>query len=535
MTPTARGPQHDGPNVDVDDANGYVAAVAGPMFSSIPPTQVQRDPQANNDVGITERQCQLAVLSGPEQGRVVEVARTPFVVGKGDECDLVLTDPTVSRVHFTIEQAQGAFVIRDPGSTNGTWIDALRIREAWLRPGTVVRAGQQELRFESVFKTIDVAPATADRFGALVGRSVRMRQIFTLLERLAKTESTVVIFGETGTGKSAVAQAIHDASPRKAGPFVTVDCGAIAENLIESELFGHEKGAFTGADRARQGALERAQGGTLFIDELVDLRLDLQPRLLRVLEEREVRRVGSNTPIKLDVRIIAASRFDLWREVQEKRFREDLYFRLAVFSLPLPALRERREDIPLLAAAFARAHARAHPDPSTTAAVDRLLARFTPTTLERLMNHPFPGNVREMRNAIERALTLDADPLEMLTSTLASSAAPSPSSPPLAFAMPPSTPPPSSPRAAPHERANTRAHEPLDDDARVTLCADCSLPFKEAKERLLEDFEAAYFRRLLASSDGNASALARQAGIDRKHLYTLAKKHNLDWKGRGDG
>jgi DNA-binding NtrC family response regulator len=503
------------------------------MFSSIPPTQVQRDPQANNDVGITERQCQLVVVSGPEQGRVVEVARTPFVVGKGDECDLVLTDPTVSRTHFTIEQAQGAFVIRDPGSTNGTWIDALRIREAWLRPGTVVRAGQQELRFESVFKTIDVAPAAADRFGALVGRSVRMRQIFTLLERIARTEATVVIFGETGTGKSAVAQAIHDASPRKVGPFVTVDCGAIAENLIESELFGHEKGAFTGADRARPGALERAQGGTLFIDELVDLRLDLQPRLLRVLEEREVRRVGSNTPVKLDVRIIAASRFDLWREVQEKRFREDLYFRLAVFSLPLPALRERREDIPLLATAFARAHARAHPDPSTTAAVDRLLARFTPATLERLMNHPFPGNVREMRNVIERALTLDADPLEMLTSTLAS---PASLSPPLAFPMPPLTPTqPARVRAAAREPAIERAPAPVDDDALVSLHADCSLPFKEAKERLLEDFEAAYFRRLLASGDGNASALARQAGIDRKHLYTLSKKHNLDWKGKGDG
>jgi DNA-binding NtrC family response regulator len=513
------------------------------MFSAIPPTQVQRDPQGANDVGITERQCQLVVLSGPEQGRVVEVARTPFVVGKGDECDLVLTDPTVSRQHFSIEAVQGAFVIRDPGSTNGTWLDALRIREAWLRPGTVVRAGQQELRFESVFRTIDVAPAAVDRFGALVGRSVRMRQIFTLLERIAKTEATVVIFGETGTGKSAVAQAIHDASPRKGGPFVTVDCGAIAENLIESELFGHEKGAFTGADRARQGALERAQGGTLFIDELVDLRLDLQPRLLRVLEEREVRRVGSNTPVKLDVRIIAASRFDLWREVQEKRFREDLYFRLAVFSLPLPALRERREDIPLLAAAFARAHARAQPDPSTTAAVERLLSRFSPATLDRLMNHPFPGNVREMRNVIERAITLDADPIEMLTSTLAP---PSASSPPLVFAVAPPTPATTTPATTTPATTTAPAPQPTatsakrgvgqgDETTTVTLSADCALPFKEAKERLLEDFEAAYFRRLLANSDGNASALARQAGIDRKHLYTLAKKHNLDWKGKGDG
>ena len=502
--------------------------MATQYFSGIPTTQVHADVKGG-DLGFTERRSQLVVLTGPEAGRVVDVQRTPFVVGKGEECDLVLTEPTVSRTHFSIDSEQGAFVIRDLASTNGTWIDQFRIKEAWLRPGTVLRAGQAQLRFEPVFKPMDIQPAAVDRFGSLVGGSVRMRQIFTLLSRVAQTEATVVIFGETGTGKSAVAQAIHAASPRKNGPFITVDCGAIAENLIESELFGHEKGAFTGAERMRQGALERAQGGTLFIDELVDLRLDLQPRLLRVLEEREVRRVGGNTAIKLDVRIIAASRFDLWREVQEKRFREDLYFRLAVFTLPLPALRERSEDIPLLASAFARSQKGG----------ERLLARFTPAVVEKLMRHPFPGNVRELRNVIERALHLDTDPTEML------GPAGGMLSPSMPMPMPPPTPTAPLPHLAPHLAPSARpglgfplsAPVPVSlgslDDSHVSLRADCSLPFKDAKEQLLDTFEEAYFRRLFAQSAGNVSAIARAAGIDRKHLYTLMKKHNLEVRDGG--
>ncbi len=509
-------------------------SVPSEPFSAQPKTQVHPDLiSVVRDLGFTERRSQLVVLSGPEVGRVVDVAKLPFVVGKGEECDLVLSEPTVSRTHFSIESDDGAVVIRDLGSTNGTWIDhssgrlqgtEFRIKEAWLRPGTVLRAGQAQLRFEPVFKPLDLAPATTERFGSLVGRSVRMRQIFTLLERVAKTEATVVIFGETGTGKSAVAQAIHESSSRKNGPFVTVDCGAIAENLIESELFGHEKGAFTGADRMRQGALERAQGGTLFVDELVDLRLDLQPRLLRVLEEREVRRVGGNAALKLDVRIIAASRFDLWREVQEKRFREDLYFRLAVFTLPLPSLRERKEDIPLLATAFARS-------PTLVAGGgDRLLARFGPAVFDRLMNHPFPGNVRELRNVVERAVTLDSDPNEMLTSSLFPA---TPSFPPTSASPTPTLPSLALPPDTPTQPLSFRGAGGAN-DSRVPLEADCTLPFKEAKEQLLERFEAAYFRRLVAHSDGNASAMARAAGIDRKHLYTLAKKHHLDLKGRPD-
>jgi DNA-binding NtrC family response regulator len=502
-----------------------MAARGQPGFTISPSTQVQTS-GLNLDLSFTERRCQLTVVSGNQSGKSIEVNKPSFTVGKGDECDLVIADPTVSRHHFTIEQNAGAYLIRDNASTNGTWIDQFRIREAWLRPGVVVRAGQVQLKLEPLFKPIDIAPSTDDQFGSLVGHSVRMRQIFTMLERVAKTDATVVIFGETGTGKSAIAQAIHEASARKSGPFITVDCGAIAENLIESELFGHEKGAFTGATAMRKGALERANGGTLFIDELVDLRLDLQPRLLRVLEEREVRRVGGNDAIKLDVRIIAASRFDLWREVEAKKFREDLYFRLAVFTIPLPSLRERKEDIPLLAQSFARAQKGG----------DRLVQRMTPAVLERLSNHPFPGNVRELRNVIERAIYLDSDPTEMLGPMVGIPPELSKIAvPPTPAPIPQATIPLGAP-ISPFPNIDETAPVPVvgvGDDATVPLVADCTLPFKDAKEKLLEQFEGEYFRRLIQRAGGNASAIARIAGIDRKHLYTLAKKHNLDLKGRG--
>jgi len=516
-------------------------------FAGQPRTKVASDGGKNLDTSLIERRCQLTVLNGEQAGAVVEINKPRFIVGKSEQADLTLTDSTVSREHFVIEQAVDAFVIRDQKSTNGTWIDQFRIREAYLRPGAIVRAGEVQLRFEPLFRQVEVAPSEAEAFGSLVGRSVRMRQIFTLLERVARTEATVVLLGETGAGKSAVARAIHDESRRRDKPFVTVDCGAIAENLIESELFGHEKGAFTGAVAARHGALEQAQGGTLFIDELVDLPLHLQPRLLRVLEEREVRRVGGNDPIKLDVRIIAASRKDLWAEVEAGRFREDLYFRLAVFTIPLPALRERREDIPLLARAFAE----------SIPGGERLIARVGQQGFNRLQQHPFYGNVRELRNVIERAIYLDGDPYELLGSAVAGpGVAPAPvrlgpggfgagrppaSTDPRQFGALPKT------AAMPSEETSPSGElwsvgralsvdgfaEGAGPDEAVTLLANCSLPFKDAKEQLLERFEAEYVKRLIAREGASASAMARSAGIDRKHLYTLAKKHGLDLQKKG--
>jgi DNA-binding NtrC family response regulator len=510
-------------------------------FTAQPRTMALSDLSGVLDGSVIERRCQLTVLSGAQTGRIVEVTKPIFTVGKSETADLVLTDATVSREHFVVEQATGGFVLRDKESRNGTWIDQIRISAAYLRPGMILRAGEVLIRFEPLFSKVEVAPSTEERFGSLLGRSARMRQIFTLLERIARTEATVVLLGETGSGKSAVARAIHEESARANAPFVTIDCGAIAENLIESELFGHEKGAFTGATSSRQGALERAQKGTLFIDELVDLPLHLQPRLLRVLEEREVRRVGANESIKLDVRIIAASRKDLWREVEEGRFREDLYFRLAVFTLALPPLRERPEDIPILASAFARA----------APGGERLLG----AAFDRLMSHPFYGNVRELRNVIERAIYLEGPPDTRLATALAPdvsspgrvspSARPSTTalaSPPGSspFAVTPTGPPssipgptavaaenppsPAAPFAAPEGMSSSS-------DLRVPLTADCTKPFKDAKEELLEAFEGEYVRRLILRESGSAVAMARSAGIDRKHLYTLAKKHGLSLKG----
>jgi DNA-binding NtrC family response regulator len=508
-------------------------------FSSTPRTQVASDPALGLDASLLERRCKLTVLNGEQAGRVVEIDKPKFSVGKDDAADLALTDPTVSREHFVIEQAgAGAFVIRDQKSTNGTWIDQFRIREAYLRPGTVLRAGEVQIRFEPLFRQMEVKPSVAETFGSLVGRSVRMRQIFALLERVAKTEATVVLLGETGSGKSAVARAIHDHSARKDKPFVTVDCGAIAENLIESELFGHEKGAFTGAVAARRGALEQAQNGTLFIDELVDLPLHLQPKLLRVLEEREVRRVGANTAINLDVRIIAASRKDLWREVEAGRFREDLYFRLAVFTIPLPPLRERRDDIPALVESFA----------ASIPGGNKLIERLKREGYGQLLEHPFYGNVRELRNLVERAVYLDGDPFAPIGAAGGHDSGAGPLSTEGAPIAPPPSALPSMPRTPAPMPVDPQASDALLPVAPVAapapsapslqpgdargLNADYELPFKEAKEQLLDQFEAEYVRRLVEREPTSASAMARAAGIDRKHLYNLAKKHDIDLKNK---
>jgi DNA-binding NtrC family response regulator len=416
----------------------------------------------------------LVMLRGPAPGRVYELGAGETRLGKGPDNDVVIPDATVSRAHCVVVRDGAAYLLRDLGSTNGTFIEDERIREAFLRPGVRLRVGEVLLKFQPVAEVVEVAPSGRDRLGALVGHSARMREIFTLLERIAPTDATVLLTGETGTGKGAVARAVHELGARAGKPFVTIDCGAVSRSLIESELFGHERGAFTGATHTRKGALELASGGTLFIDELDDLPLELQPKLLRALEEREIQRLGTNTQIKLDVRVIAATKKDLRAEVAAGRFREDLYFRLSVVLVPLPPLRERKEDLGALVDHFL----------GQPGAWDHLAK----ATRERLAAHTWPGNVRELRNVIERASYVGGfDALDL---------------------------------------SALRADRGGDDAER--LRCDYARPFKDAKNELIERFEREYIRRLLERTGGNMARAAREAGIDRKYMYLLMKKHGME-------
>ncbi len=395
-------------------------------------------------------------------------------VGKAPENDVVIDHPTVSRNHLVVRRQGDRFLVQDLGSTNGTFIDGAQVREAYLKPGVLLEVGDVQLRFQPTVAPVEIAPSSEDRLGELVGKSLPMRQIFALLQRISPTDSTVLLIGETGSGKGAAAKAVHRLSPRSNGPFVVFDCAAVSESLIESELFGHERGAFTGAVSQRVGCLERANGGTLFIDEIDDLALDLQPKLLRAIEDREFRRLGASGTTPFNARIVAASKKDLWAEAKAGRFREDLYFRLSVFTVTLPSLRDRLEDIPLLVDAFANSP---------------LWDRLPPKIREQFANHTWPGNVRELRNAIERARHM-ADIPELSDDSL------------LREYQPPN---------APGE----------------SLPVDFSGSFKERKDELIRAFEKEYLTRLLSRCKGNIARAAREAELDRKHLYSLLHKYGL--------
>ena len=331
----------------------------------------------------------MVLVNTDRAGASFPLSASGLKFGKAPDNDVVIDHPTVSRNHLEVVKQGDRFLVKDLGSTNGTFLDGAQIREAYLKPGALVEMGDVKLRFQSEVAPVTIAPQAEDRLGDLVGKSVPMRQIFALLQRIGPTDSTLLLVGETGAGKGAAAKAIHQLSPRSSGPLVVFDCASVSDTLIESELFGHEKGAFTGAIAPRIGCLERAQGGTLFLDEIDDLSLDLQPKLLRAIEDREFRRLGtSSAPVSFDARIIVASKKDLWSETQAGRFREDLYFRLSVFTVTLPPLRDRQEDIPLLVNAFAG---------------EPLWEQLPEPMREQFLAHTWPGNVRELRNALERA------------------------------------------------------------------------------------------------------------------------------------
>jgi len=416
-------------------------------------------------------------------------------VGAMEDNDIVLDeDDTVSRYHCRVIQEDDAYVIKDVGSTNGTFVNNVRIREAYLSPGCLVRFGNTDMIFQPLDEHIAVVPSTKERFGDIIGSNLKMREIFGILEKIAPTNATVVIEGETGTGKEIVAQTIHKVSHRSKKPFVVFDCGAVPESLIESELFGHEKGSFTGAIMTRQGLFELAQGGTIFLDELGELSLELQPKLLRVLEQREVRRVGSSKPIPIDVRVIAATNRKLEEEVKAGRFREDLFYRLSVVRLFLPPLRERIEDLPLLVKHFLMTSS-FNRDRSGNLKL-RSIAR---EALEAMKKYEWPGNIRELLNVVERACSLaDGECIEV--------------------------------HDLPDHISGESSREPKSKTPHAENVDPAELverTFKDAKDEWLTAFETDYIRTLLRKNDGNISHAAREADIDRKYFRKLMKKYDI--------
>jgi DNA-binding NtrC family response regulator len=332
------------------------------------------------------QKIRVTVTEGPDRGRVLELGDRHQLIGRSEACDLQLTDPTVSSMHLEIALAEDGVLVRNLGSRNGVQVGVARVEEAVVEVPTAILLGRTVLGLQPTDDQTLRPLAAVQRIGGLVGRSLKMKLVFGLIQQFAGSEATVLIEGATGTGKELAARAIHDRSPRASGPYEIIDCGAIPAHLMEAELFGCARGAYTGADTARAGVFERASGGTVVLDEVGELPLELQPKLLGVIERGVVKRLGEQQPRKVSVRVIATTNRVLAREVQAQRFRQDLYFRLTVLRLALPPLRDRREDVSLLAADILGS---SFPLP---AAWMRVLER-----------HDWPGNVRELRNVLERA------------------------------------------------------------------------------------------------------------------------------------
>jgi transcriptional regulator with GAF, ATPase, and Fis domain len=417
----------------------------------------------------------VIVLSGSAKG-TTRAIRDNLRIGKADDNDLVLGDDTVSRHHCELRTTVQGVVVRDLGSTNGTKVQGARVTEAVVQPGAVLKVGEVDIAVRVAVRSVEVLPSDSTRFGEALGKSLSMREIFGVLERIAPTDATVLFQGETGTGKDVLARSTWKKSARANGPFVVVDCGAVNYGLIESELFGHERGAFTGAVAARQGAFELAHGGTVFLDEIGELPLDVQPKLLRVLETREFRRVGGNRLLKIDVRVLVATKRDLEREVQAGKFREDLYFRLAVVPLTVPPLRARREDIPMLVESILQAAGS-----GLTVSED---------TVQSLASHDWPGNVRELRNVLDRAAYLAK-------------------------------------AAGQHELQLVSLPTAGAGGAIDVFRFDPAKSYRETRAKHDAEFERRYVKWLLGRHAGNISAAAREAKMDRKHLHDIAKKHGL--------
>ena len=420
----------------------------------------------------------LTGVEGTVDRQTWEFAAGKCAIGTHKSNDLVLNDPMVSRFHCELHVEPAHAQINDLGSKNGTTVDAVRVRDADVKDGCLIKLGQSVLRFNLGSAIHPKSLSPRNQFGAVVGHSLVMRALFDVLERSARSDATILLEGETGTGKGIIAESIHEASSRRDKPFCVVDCAALPSHLLESELFGHERGAFTGAVLRRIGAFEMADTGTIFLDEIGELPLDLQPKLLRALEERQIRRVGGNTLQGVDVRVIAATNRDLRREVNEGRFRSDLYFRLALIRVKVPALREHLEDIPLLVERLLTTSHNATPEMATPLR--------SPEFIASLQRAPWPGNVRELRNHLESCLVLRQV---------------------MPFGEP--------------EAGEPHALEP------ALAADDSALTYHEARLRSQLSWEAQYLRALLKRHGDDIEQAAQAAGISRAYIYRLLSRHGI--------
>ena len=428
----------------------------------------------------------VEVVKGPDRGKSILASSDTISIGTAEGNDLVLTDDTVSRYHLELRHLGNRILIQDHGSTNGTIVGPVAVERATIAPGTVLMLGKTGLRIEDG-ETLNMEVLQEDRLGDMRGRSPMMRKLMAQIARVAQTDASVLLIGETGVGKEVVARAIHSSSLRAEKPFETVDCGALSPMLVASELFGHERGAFTGAEQQHVGAFERAHGGTLFLDEIGELPAALQASLLGALERRVFRRVGGQSPIAVDVRVVCATNRDLRREVNKGQFRQDLYYRIAVVLLRIPSLRDRVEDIPLLVEHFLR-------EAGFSGSVEDIVP---PEAIEALTTHRWPGNVRELRNFVDAALAMGEPPrLD------------------------------ESPSEEPSERGNL----PVNGEERFPSTPFTKLfemTYKDARSMVVEEFEARYLKALMDRCRHNVSKAARESEIHRSYLTQMLKRHGL--------
>lgn len=421
-----------------------------------------------------------AVTAGPDAGARKEADLDTLTIGTAPGNDLQLSDTTVSRYHVELSRTDKGIAIVDLESTNGTFVNQVNVQRGTVPVGSTLVLGGTSVHLSDGPSSF-AAIVADDGLGDLMGRTPAMKRLMGLVERASRNTVPVLIVGESGTGKELIARALHDAGPRAKGPLVTVDCGSMTPTLIASELFGHERGAFTGAERERVGAFERAHGGTLFLDEIGELPIELQPQLLGALERHRFCRVGGQREIEVDVRVVCATNRDLRIEVNRGRFRLDLFYRIAVVTLRPPPLRERAGDIPMLLAHFAK-------QAGYAGDVTTLIA---PEVMARLEQYEWPGNVRELRNWLDASLAMGTV----------------------------------------MEVGGGVGCESLDgslsiDDAHPRDPEELTT-YKSARGAVLARFELDYLPRLLAAADGNVARAARMAEIDRTYLFRLMQRHGL--------